>query len=260
MEAFGNVFRGHLRGSRLSCSVGVALFPDHGTSYSELFQRADQALYMAKDKGKNGYAVYDSTDSYYFSHREDSAAVTKIDSDDQSSLANSNIVRYAFQRLYNSADITRTIGELLTLAGNQTNVSRVYIFENSPDNRTCSNTFEWCNQGVASQLEFLQNVSYEEDVPNLMAAFDENGLFYCPDITQLPADLYDILAMQNIKSILLCAIRDNGIFRGYMGFDDCEINRYWTKEQVNMLTYLAETIFVFLLKKRLEERFETPEA
>ena len=260
VEAFGNVFRGHLRGSRLSCSVGVALFPDHGTSYSELFQRADQALYMAKDKGKNGYAVYDSTDSYYFSHREDSAAVTKIDSDDQSSLANSNIVRYAFQRLYNSADITRTIGELLTLAGNQTNVSRVYIFENSPDNRTCSNTFEWCNQGVASQLEFLQNVSYEEDVPNLMAAFDENGLFYCPDITQLPADLYDILAMQNIKSILLCAIRDNGIFRGYMGFDDCEINRYWTKEQVNMLTYLAETIFVFLLKKRLEERFETPEA
>lgn len=260
VEAFGNVFRGHLRGNRLSCSVGVALFPDHGTSYSELFQRADQALYMAKDKGKNGYAVYDSGDAYYFSHRQDSAAVTKIDSDDQSSLANSNIVRYAFQQLYNSVDITRTIGELMTLAGNQTNVSRVYIFENSRDNRTCSNTFEWCNSGIEPQREILQNVSYEEDVPNLMAMFDENGLFYCPDITQLPPDLYDILAIQNVKSILMCAIRDNGVFRGYMGFDDCEVNRYWTKEQVDMLTYLAETIFVFLRKKRLEEQLESQEA
>lgn len=39
----------------LSCSIGVAFAPDQGTSYFELFGYADQALYRAKDCGKDTY-------------------------------------------------------------------------------------------------------------------------------------------------------------------------------------------------------------
>jgi len=37
----------------VSCSAGVAVSPHHGTTYSELLQHADAAMYEAKDQGRN---------------------------------------------------------------------------------------------------------------------------------------------------------------------------------------------------------------
>lgn len=43
----------------ITSSIGMAVFP-HGTvKYSDLYQYADSALYLRKDKGRNGVTVYD---------------------------------------------------------------------------------------------------------------------------------------------------------------------------------------------------------
>ncbi|MGB4407642.1 MAG: sensor domain-containing diguanylate cyclase [Sphaerochaeta sp.] len=42
----------------LSCSVGVSIFPVHGTSFEELYHTADLALYQAKREGKDRYCLY----------------------------------------------------------------------------------------------------------------------------------------------------------------------------------------------------------
>lgn len=41
-----------------SVSVGIALFPDHGTSAMELLQKADAALYQAKQRGRAQFAYF----------------------------------------------------------------------------------------------------------------------------------------------------------------------------------------------------------
>ncbi|MDD3921651.1 MAG: GGDEF domain-containing protein, partial [Eubacteriales bacterium] len=41
-----------------SCSIGVAMFPQHGTSFDTLYQHADDALYEEKKSGKGGFRVY----------------------------------------------------------------------------------------------------------------------------------------------------------------------------------------------------------
>ena len=69
----------------------------------------------------------------------------------------------------------------------------------------------------------------------------------------LPPVTYEIVKAQGIKSMLQCAIRNNGIFSGYVGFDECHDNRYWTKEQISTLTFFSEVLSMFLLKKRAEE-------
>lgn len=250
-DAIGGLFRDQLGEIRLGCSIGVALYPQHGRSYAELFSRADRALYWAKAQGKNVFAIYDSADSAM--NRPSTAVGARIDSDDDRSPSSGNIVHYAFRMLYESTDVEATVRELLALIGRRLGVSRVYIFENGPDNRTCSNTFEWCSPGIQPQIEFLQNISYEKDVPTLLDQFDAHGLFYCPDVSELPEDLRQILEPQRVKSILVCAFRDNGVFRGYMGFDECSTNLFWTKDQIDMLTYFAETLSVFLLKKRAQD-------
>lgn len=43
---------------QLGVSIGVAFFPDHGSSSSELLQKADAAMYRAKSQGGRSYAVF----------------------------------------------------------------------------------------------------------------------------------------------------------------------------------------------------------
>lgn len=44
---------------RLTASVGVAIFPDHGETAEDLVAHADTAMYQAKNQGKNTWAIYD---------------------------------------------------------------------------------------------------------------------------------------------------------------------------------------------------------
>ncbi len=41
-----------------SGSIGIAMAPDHGDSYDELLSRADEAMYRAKDRGRNAFQMY----------------------------------------------------------------------------------------------------------------------------------------------------------------------------------------------------------
>ena len=41
-----------------TCSVGIAMYPHDGASYTELYEKADNAMYTVKRSGKNNYAFY----------------------------------------------------------------------------------------------------------------------------------------------------------------------------------------------------------
>lgn len=45
-------------GIPVTASIGVAGYPEHGKTYTEVLHHADQALYQAKKAGKNMYSVY----------------------------------------------------------------------------------------------------------------------------------------------------------------------------------------------------------
>jgi diguanylate cyclase (GGDEF)-like protein len=41
-----------------SASIGIAIAPEHGDTYDDLLNRADEAMYAAKDRGRNAYCMY----------------------------------------------------------------------------------------------------------------------------------------------------------------------------------------------------------
>ncbi|MDO5292950.1 MAG: sensor domain-containing diguanylate cyclase [bacterium] len=57
-EAFNRPFRKDDHNLEVSGSVGVAIYPMDGSSYKELLDHADNALYSVKNTGKNNYSFY----------------------------------------------------------------------------------------------------------------------------------------------------------------------------------------------------------
>ena len=53
-----------LSGRRVTLSMGIARYPEDASSYEELYQKADQALYRVKRSGKNAFSVYDKNYNY----------------------------------------------------------------------------------------------------------------------------------------------------------------------------------------------------
>ncbi|WP_195984403.1 GGDEF domain-containing protein [Clostridium sp. D33t1_170424_F3] len=58
INVFHNAEVGKKYGYSLSCSIGVALYPEDGTDFETLFQMVDQALYTAKRLGRDRFAFY----------------------------------------------------------------------------------------------------------------------------------------------------------------------------------------------------------
>lgn len=56
-KAIGMIAEEMTWNAKISCSIGIAMDPEHGTDYEKLYQSADQALYQAKKAGKSQYRI-----------------------------------------------------------------------------------------------------------------------------------------------------------------------------------------------------------
>nr|WP_321406429.1 PAS domain S-box protein [uncultured Carboxylicivirga sp.] len=133
------------------------------------------------------------------------------------------------------------INKVLEALGTFAEVSRIYIFENWDDNKRMKNTFEWCNDGVIPQIEFLQDIQYDE-FPHWKKLLTEDGFIKASDIKALPEELHGILASQSIESILVIPLHVNGIFFGFIGFDECSFNREWLPHEFDLLKLASRLI------------------
>lgn len=253
IETFQNLFQEEKRPIEVTCSIGLALCPMDGGDYQSLYHCADLALYQAKSRGKNQYARFDVQSMEAMDRIGYSSLGAAIDSDQKASGQNGDLVNYVFQILYDSNDIDITIETIMEIVGRRFDVSRVYVFENSDNGKYTSNTYEWCNDEIDPQKEFLQHFPYEE-VKGYQDLFQENSIFYCRDIHSLTPEQTMLFESQNVRSTLQCAFYDEDTFRGFIGFDECTGLRMWNKEEIGTLSLIAQILTTFLLKKREADR------
>lgn len=234
-------------------SVGVAAVNPDNRSYRQLLKQADSALYQAKNHGKNCVVLFDQYSMQEGTYRTEDAVKqgrsnVVLSSNPEGA---ASVMMRIFSALYTSVDIDEGINQMLELVGKTYDVSRMYIFEDTEDGQYCCNTFEWCNEGVAPEIDNLRMVSYEEDLGGKYREnMNDDGIFYCHDISKLSEIQYKMLAEQGIKSMLQCSIVDDGKFKGFVGFDECRSNRFWTQEQIDSLVLLSKVLSIFLMKAR----------
>lgn len=255
VELFHSVVQ-NVPDSGISGSVGIAVAPEDGVDFNTLFQNADVALYHAKVKGKNRYAFYEPGMDWPELRHELAASRSgekdRIESEGDRRFDSGELADYVFRALYSASDIRQAIPAILEIVGRQYDVSRVYIYEVENDGRSVSNTFEWCAEGVSSELESLQHVPVDM-IQGLLVPLRREGVLYCRNVSELDAEARAVLEPQDIRSTLQCAINDGLRFCGAVGFDECRDTRLWTQEQVKTLAFIADILGAFLMKRRAQE-------
>ncbi|HWR87165.1 MAG TPA: EAL domain-containing protein, partial [Acidiferrobacterales bacterium] len=115
-------FRFEQQNLRLTTSLGIALYPQHGSDTEELVARADAAMYQAKDAGKNAWRIY---------RPESDASREMLDRLSwQERIRNAlenDLLRLHFQGVYRAADGTLSHLEVLVRMLDETDPERIIM-------------------------------------------------------------------------------------------------------------------------------------
>ncbi len=144
--------------------------------------------------------------------------------------------------IFNSSEVfADMIEKALKKIGEVTNVSRVYIFEESEDTLKYSNTYEWCAEGVEPQIGNLKNVPYS-DTPSLRPMLIREEEIYADNISTLPQDLINVLEPQDIKALMVRPLFLADKFFGFIGLDEIYRERKWSKSEDKLLKSISGII------------------
>jgi len=141
--------------------------------------------------------------------------------------------------LNTNEDFITKINEVIQKLGFFTNVSRVYIFENSPDQKITINTFEWCNDSIEPQKENLQDVPLDM----ILEWIEGKEYYFSNDLLKdMPSDLSEMMISQGIQSCLIFPIQIENNLIGFIGFDECNFPKEWDRMEVELLKTIANLI------------------
>ena len=151
---------------------------------------------------------------------------------------------------------SEAINHSITEIGKYTEVSRVYIFEKAPDGQTISNTYEWCNDGIKSYIDELQNIPIENSL-HWFNLFGNEGFICTSDFSEFPSEIVESLEMQSIKSIVVLPLTMNGKHQGFFGLDECSYKKEWGPEDLKLIRSLAQIIASALQRYKAENELSS---
>ena len=234
----------------VTASIGIALSPGDGDDFNSLYNKADIALYHAKNSGKSRVVVYKDEMCGMRAQVKETALIDESES--SAELFFENPESHIFRILYNAKDLSIAIKSVIELVVRRFGFSRGYIFENSADNMYFSEVFEVCNDGVEPMAQTLRNVPYAEHRPDYHLNFGENGVFQL-DMRTYRGNLYEEFEKQGITSLIQIILTEKGTFRGFIGFDCCDGKHTLTRKDINSVVLSGQIIAAFAAKE-LEQR------
>ncbi len=254
LEVYRKSYSGEYKDYSISGSVGIALFPRDGTTYDELYQNADKALNQAKIQGKNRFMVY--TDDLNIGTTR---SITKIENANRmaSSYFDYDLISAVFNILYEKNGDSDSINLTLSYLCQKYGADRSYIFETLDGGITLNNTFEYCNAGISSEIDNLQDLPYELFADFLSKA--HNDIIYSNNLREtLELDkAFEIMDDQGILSFVHAQIKRDGQMTFFIGLDDCTKTRIWTEREINSLQYIGKLLSIILQGAHLRDKINT---
>jgi len=154
----------------------------------------------------------------------------------------------------------KTIGEFIE-------ADRSYVFQFRDDGRKVDNTHEWCAEGIGPQVENLEGMVVDDELPWFGEIIRRREVFEVPCVAKMPAEAEvekEHFELQGIQSLIVVPMVCRDRLMGFVGFDSVRTVRKWQSESVSLLRMVGE-VFAGALDHKFkedalrdsEERFRT---
>lgn len=193
---------------------------------------------------------------YVVCSAEDITEVHEIDLEQKKVHKILETVMHMTHQFFQSSIAYEVIPSAFQTLGTLLDVSRVYLFERDEPTMTFSHRLEWC---ASEETPQISNPELQK-IPS-----ERMDLFLPPLLQQKPfmaiisalADSYTKtdLAAQDILSILVLPLFVKGRLFGFVGFDECRYERYWSEQEISLLDLFVETLSVAIERQFREEEF-----
>ena len=220
--------------TRVTASIGVSEYPVDGNEYEELMRKADKALYLAKEKGKNRHIIYEER------------LHGKLEADDMQNMA----MAYAVSKEKKRKVITEMITELCASGVDS-------IVKKEERLQQIRSLFDLDGITIYSEAGahlVCRNGNYMVEVPDgrglfedekYLALFGDDDNFIESNTLKLrsrdPA-AFAVMQKQEIGAALQCLSRKEGVPNVIVNYDVFNRNRKWSDEDITLLTILGHCI------------------
>lgn len=169
-------------------------------------------------------------------------------------------VAMSIKELIHNRDYYSAISDCFAIIGSETGVDRVYLFENTYDENGmgyASQKIEWNSGAFEPQIDNqnLQNIPFD-DILHIISNLQEGRAYHgiVKDISDVTTKEH--LESQNILSVVIMPIFINGVFWGFMGFDECKYERVWTEGEFSTLGAFVNSLEKAIERSMIEEELE----
>ena len=149
-----------------------------------------------------------------------------------------DILIKVLQVVQSSESIPGALNIALAEIGNYTGVSRVYIFEKNDINQTVSNTYEWCNDGIKPMMNFSQQIP----LGNWYDIIEQRRYVRLSSSVVKEPLVAGAMELRGNHSVLAVPLVASHVHYGFLGFDECSIDRRWEKEEIDLLISISQII------------------
>ncbi|MEW5870295.1 MAG: PAS domain S-box protein [Chloroflexota bacterium] len=174
-------------------------------------------------------------------------------------------VSFAAERFLSEGVLQDVVQEVLERLGQAADASRVYVFENmlNSDGQLCSNQiYEWAAAGIEAQIDnpSLQGVPYQAAGMARWEQILAHGEVVAGPVASLPLGEQELLAGQNIQSILIVPVKVGLTWWGFVGLDECRYEREWLSVEIETLRAAASILGAAIRRQQAELALREREA
>ncbi len=167
-------------------------------------------------------------------------------------------VSFAAEQFLKSTNWEDCASRVLERLGKTVETSRVYIFKkhfSKTGTLLISQLFEWVNEGIESEInnQDLQNMDFlGAGYSRWVRLFDE-GLPAYGIVKNLPEGEQIEFRQEGILSIICFPIPVENDWWGFIGFDDCKVEREWSAVEIEALRAAVSMLGAAIQRKLVEE-------
>lgn len=241
---------------KTSVSMGISFYPRHGTTFTELYDKADIAMYHCKRNGKNGWTVYQDT------MERCQQIMEKPDSDNIGDMQmnkpfEGNIGEYIFRILYRREKTDpQTMRTVLELIAHHYDMQYFYVMDFNREAQSIQPLLSWSEEDKSlyellqldeqkAALEFLETIHSDND----RILFLENCGKDCFD--RFPKEILNKLAIFALVHMSVPVSNQHDIL---IGLANTRHTHSFSRNQRTDIRTIFEVIVTFLKDQQQREQ------